>query len=1084
MRRFNRMICAVIICTFLLAVFSGCKNATETQSEPLTGKTYGYAAKFIQAQHPWLIGTTMLSVFLVLIVIILSIIKRYERNRLTVSVHTRTAELEKAEKMTNMLNQMAVLFLSQDNKTYEEKLSSGVELIAGIMDLDRVSVWRNIDTPNGLLTSQIYRWDRNSGGTTPPNPELVNIPLSLIYPHWKKVLVNEETINGPIRLMNPTPAFLKHFSVISAFVAPLAINNDEGWGFVLFEDRQKERYFDDSAGEALRSASFLFVNTIIMNEKNREISNIISKLNAVVSNYTGVVWSVDRDETITLFNGLYLDEIGIVPAFIEGKKLDAASRKGRHLDIINHVRKTIDEGHPQNWISNFDGKKFHARSTPIFDERGYVSSVVGSINDLTQMIELQEKLEIALEGAEKAGQIAVEASRAKSDFLSHMSHEIRTPLNAIIGMISIGLNTDDIAKKNYCFERADSASKHLLGIVNDILDMSKIEANKFELSYGKIDFEKMLMNITDATNIRAEEKNQDFIINLNSNVPAFIESDELRLSQVIINLLSNAIKFTPEKGTVKLNIEKMETVGDEDDVTLRVEVVDTGIGISKEQQVRLFTLFNQADSSITKEYGGTGLGLAISKKIIELLGGTIWVESELGKGARFIFTAKVKKLALISRTKLSANIKLEDLRILAVDDSMETRDYFLHVMEALKLSCDVANCGAEALEMIKNAGDTPYNIFFVDWQMPEMDGIELTKKIKEINGKNSIVIMISVTDWNIIEKEAIAAGVKHFVPKPLFPSALVNAINICVGVEFHEPANELLPPTISRHRYDFKNHTLLIAEDVEINREIMSAILEETDVAIDYAENGRIAFSMFRENPEKYSLILMDVNMPEMDGYEATRQIRALDLIQAKDIPIVAMTANVFKEDVEKCLESGMNDHTGKPIDTSAILGMLKKYIKNPWEPRKMKNVHDLRQGIAWDESLLTGNALVDMQHQKIFERVSDLVQSCEDGNDIVKLQDTLEFLLNHTVRHFADEEALLLEYGYPNYKDHKEMHDEFKETVDRLVQRFKDNGSSAELSGDVNKIVVRWLINHIQYEDKKISDYIRALSAVGEVKQ
>jgi len=1011
MQRFNRMVCAVIVFTPLLTALPGCETAAGSQSvnlapyssflyipganneniktnfsfnrhfdftsgfnigkeilfgnvekslnlietkgitEQLTGKANDYAAQFPQARRPWLHGTIILTLFAALLVIFLLVIKRYERKRLAISINTHIAELEKAEKMTRMLNQMSVLFLSQDNRTYEEKLSSGVELVADVMNLDRVSVWRNIDSPDGLLTSQIYRWDRNSGGSTPPIPELARIPLALIYRNWKKVLQSEEIINGPIKLMNPVPAFFKQFSVVSVFVTPLAINNDEGWGFVLFEDRKNERIFDDNSAEALRSAAFLFVNTIILKEKNQEISNIVSKLNAVVSNYSGVVWSVDREETITLFNGLYLEDIGITPDFIEGKKLDAARRKGRHLDIIDHVRKTIDEGHPQNWISNFDGKKFHARSVPVFDERGQVSSVVGSINDLTQIIELQEKLEAALEEAEKASQIAVEASRAKSDFLSHMSHEIRTPLNAVIGMISIGLNTDDVAKKNYCFDRADSASKHLLGIINDILDMSKIEANKFELSYGKIDFKKMLMNITDATTIQAEEKKQNFVINLNSNVPEYIEGDELRLSQVIINLLSNAIKFTPEKGTVKLNIEKMDAIVDGDEVFLWVEVVDTGIGISKEQQERLFTSFNQADSSITKEYGGTGLGLAISKKIIELMGGSIWIESELGKGAKFIFTAKVKKLELKPSAKLSANI----------DD-------------------------------------------------------ELPIKSK-----------------------------------------------------------------ITRRRYDFKNHTLLIAEDVEINREIISTILEETGISIDYAENGRIAVSMFRENPEKYSLILMDVNMPEMDGYEATRQIRALDLIQAKDIPIIAMTANVFKEDVEKCLESGMNDHTGKPIDTSAILGMLKKYINNPEETRKMKNMHDLRQGIAWNENLLTGNAIVDMQHQKIFERVSDLVQSCEDGSDIVKLQDTLAFLVNHTVRHFADEEALMLEYGYPNYGNHKGIHDEFKESVNGLVQRFKDSGSSAELSGDVNKTVARWLINHIQNEDKKISDYIRAIAAAGE---
>ena len=515
------------------------------------------------------------------------------------------------------------------------------------------------------------------------------------------------------------------------------------------------------------------------------------------------------------------------------------------------------------------------------------------------------------------------ASQAKSDFLSHVSHEIRTPLNAIIGMINIGINTNDIDKMKHCFLRADSASKHLLGIINDVLDMSKIEADKFELSQGEFNFENMLINITNVANVRAEEKQLNFVVNLGDDVPVYIESDELRLSQVITNLLTNAIKFTPEKGTVLLRIKKTDEAGDE--ASLRIEVADTGIGISKEQQKRLFSAFSQANADISQKFGGTGLGLAISERIVKLMGGNIWVESELGSGAKFIFTIKVKKLAGEPCAKLSSGIRTEDLRILAVDDSAETREYFTHVMQTLNLSCDVAAGGLEALDMIKNAGDMPYNIFFVDWLMPDMNGIELTKIIRKVNGEDSIVIMISVADWNIIEEEAIAAGVKHFISKPLFPSTLINAINICIDTELNGLIED--KKSTANRRYNFNNHTLLIAEDIEINREIMSAILEETNVSIDYAENGEIAVSMFSKNPDRYSLILMDINMPEMNGYDATRAIRALNFEKAKGIPIIAMTANVFKEDVGKCLASGMNDHTGKPINTDVLFGLLNKHL-------------------------------------------------------------------------------------------------------------------------------------------------------------
>jgi len=547
---------------------------------------------------------------------------------------------------------------------------------------------------------------------------------------------------------------------------------------------------------------------------------------------------------------------------------------------------------------------------PFFSKPDEFSGVLVIMNDITDLVEAKE--------------LAEQVSHAKSSFLSNMSHEIRTPLNAIIGMINIGINTDDFEKKDYCLNRANGASKHLLGIINDILDMSKIEADKFELSYSEIDFEKMLMNITNVANVLAEEKQQNFIVNLYNNVPAYIESDELRLSQIITNLLTNAIKFTPEKGTITLSIENFREVGDQ--ITLRIAVSDTGIGISKEQQAQLFQSFNQADSSITRKFGGTGLGLAISKWIVELMGGEVWIESELGHGAKFIFTIKAKKLAEQSRTKLLTHIDPGDIHILAVDDAVETRDYFVHVMDMLSLSCDVAAGGAEALRMIKESASKPYNIFFVDLQMPEMDGIELAKKIKETNGDDSIVIMISVADWNAIAKEATAAGVRNFVSKPLFPSTLINAINTSIGEELRETVYST-PCGQAKCYYDFSKHTLLIAEDVEINREIMSAVLEETGVAIDYAENGKVAISLFSENINKYSLILMDINMPEMDGYEATRRIRALDFAWAKSVPIIAMTANVFREDIDKCTESGMNDHTGKPIDAEALMEMLDKYL-------------------------------------------------------------------------------------------------------------------------------------------------------------
>ncbi|MCL2067870.1 MAG: response regulator [Treponema sp.] len=520
---------------------------------------------------------------------------------------------------------------------------------------------------------------------------------------------------------------------------------------------------------------------------------------------------------------------------------------------------------------------------------------------------------------------ALKISQIKGEFLSRMNQEIRTPLNAIIGMIGIASGTDDIKKIKYCLNRAGNASKHLLGIVNNILDMSKIEEDKFELSYSEFDFEKMLMSVNNVTNVHAEEKSQEIVIDVNPNVPAFIVSDELRLSQVITNLLTNAIKFTPENGRIKLSVEKIAASGGE--ITLKFEVADNGIGISTEQQKRLLTSYGQGENGAEKNPGASGLGLAITRRIVALMHGSMWIESEINKGSKFIFTARVKKGADKQYARLSGKINREDIRILAVDDSVETRAYFTRVMEACCISSETAATGAEAVEMINKNTGRPFNIFFVDWNIPDMGGIELVKKIREID-KKSIVVMFSMTDRSGIENEAVAAGVKYFISKPLFQSTLINVINDCIDIDSMKTARSVYGP--DNEKYNFTGYTILVVEDVEINREILLAVLERTGISVDFAGNGLIAVSMFENNPVKYSLIVMDIDMPEMDGYKATESIRSLDIKRAKSIPIIAMTAKVFREDIESCLAAGMNDHIGKPIDQVNLLEKIDKYVHTP----------------------------------------------------------------------------------------------------------------------------------------------------------
>jgi CheY-like chemotaxis protein len=351
-------------------------------------------------------------------------------------------------------------------------------------------------------------------------------------------------------------------------------------------------------------------------------------------------------------------------------------------------------------------------------------------------------------------------------------------------------------------------------------------------------------------------------------------------------------------------------------------VADTGIGISGDQQERLFTSFQQAESSTSRKFGGTGLGLAISKRIVELMGGRIWIESELGKGASFFFTAQVERGAEERRGLLDPGVNRKNIRILAVDDQPEIREYFTEVVQGLGFVCDTAGSGKEACALVEQGGG--YDLYFVDWKMPGMDGIELSRRIKSQGPGNPVVVMISAAVWSMIESEAKSAGVDKFLLKPLFPSAIADCINECLGLDGLAADDDKQEETD-----DFSGYCVLLAEDVEINREIVLTLLEPTKLVIDSAETGVEAVRLYSEDPERYAMIFMDVQMPEMDGYEATRRIRAFHAPRAGEIPIVAMTANVFREDIEKCLEAGMNDHIGKPLDLGEVMEKLRKYLPN-----------------------------------------------------------------------------------------------------------------------------------------------------------
>ena len=514
------------------------------------------------------------------------------------------------------------------------------------------------------------------------------------------------------------------------------------------------------------------------------------------------------------------------------------------------------------------------------------------------------------------------AAQAKSDFLSRMSHEMRTPMNAIIGMAKIAENTDDISKLRYCLSTINNSSVHLLGIINDVLDMSKIEAGKYELERVLFNIENTLMKVCNFVLDNMEKKDQHFNMILGKDLSLNYMGDDLRLSQVLTNLLSNAMKFTPEGGDITLMVEKVGQQGNRN--VLRFSIIDTGIGMSAEQVQRLFNAFEQADGSISRKFGGTGLGLAISKSIVEKMDGRIWAKSEEGSGSTFCFEVSLERASRQASVALE-DIQTKDIRLLVIEPDDEVRARFAEIIESFGMRIDSATHIEDALALIRQAQETnrDYSIIFFDSIILEGNAVDCIQQLSSSAGKSTFIIITSFIEWHRIEKIVRMHNITQFVIKPVFPSSVLDVIHEVVGIRLKSSDTKAQDPESS---IDLSDVSIILAEDVEINREIFLALFEQTRLVVEIAENGLEAVEKFKANPGKYDLIIMDIQMPEMDGYQATRTIREMDFPWAKNIPIIAMTANAFKEDIDRCLEAGMNDHLAKPIDEQTVTEKIVYY--------------------------------------------------------------------------------------------------------------------------------------------------------------
>ncbi len=517
---------------------------------------------------------------------------------------------------------------------------------------------------------------------------------------------------------------------------------------------------------------------------------------------------------------------------------------------------------------------------------------------------------------------AEEANKAKTAFLSSMSHEIRTPMNAIIGLDSLALRSAALpAETRGYLEKIGESARHLLGLINDILDMSRIESGRMVIRREEFSFRSMLEQINTMVMSQCMEKGLKYECQVAGGVSDHYIGDDLKLKQVLINILSNAIKFTDAPGSVTLTVERTAVFDGQS--TLRFTVKDTGVGMDKAFIPKVFDTFTQEDGSRNNKYGSTGLGMAITKNIVDLMNGTISVESEKGVGTEFTVAVTLRNAE--QQGAVTSYMNPGDMRILVVDDEEIAAEHARLVLDEIGIKADACLSGAEALHMleVQHLKHESYNLVLLDWKMPEMDGIQLAREIRRLYDRETTVIILTSFNWDEIMEEALHAGVDSFLAKPLFASNVIH--------EFERIARKNRMSLFrEKKRTELKGRRLLLAEDILINAEIMMEILGAREAQIDHAENGRIALEMFSRSPAgHYDAILMDIRMPEMDGLEAAKAIRALPRPDAKTVPIVAMTANAFDEDVQRSLQVGMNAHLSKPVETERLYQTLEELI---WE--------------------------------------------------------------------------------------------------------------------------------------------------------
>ena len=670
---------------------------------------------------------------------------------------------------------------------------------------------------------------------------------------------------------------------------------------------------------------------------------------AIIQSSEDAIFGESLDGIIESWNPVAEKIFGYSSSEAIGKPLNILvppDRAVSEVEIVSKIFHGERVSHFETIRRRKDGKSVNLSISisPILDGAGKVIGASTIARDITARKQAEEELlhyrthleeEVAQRTAdlEVARREAEAANQAKSDFLANMSHEIRTPMNAILGMLYLALRSDMPPTLHRHLCKIQGAAKSLLVIINDILDLSKVEAGKLEIEAVEFSLDSVLEQLTDAIGVQAEKKNIEFLIRHDDKIPTCLIGDPLRLGQVLLNVCGNAIKFT-EAGEVELSLQSVKAT--ETELTLQFCVRDTGIGMTQELQERLFQKFTQADHSSTRRFGGTGLGLMISKHLTELMGGRIWVQnSEPGQGSTVCCTVQLKIERQAARTQVGP--LLENIRVLVVDDNEASREILADILRALRIEVGMAANGQAAIEQLEQASAKPFDVVLMDWRMPGMNGDEATRRICAAHSiaHKPKVVMVTAYGREEVLKLAEQAGVDGFLVKPVLPSVLFDTLLTVLGRARVLRTERGITPL--RGTPEFAGARLLLVEDNEINREFAVELLCSMQIQVDQAVDGEEAVA--KVQARAYDGVLMDIQMPKLDGFEATRAIRRLSVAQDDrfaSIPIIAMTAQALTGDRGKSIAAGMNDYLSKPINPELLAGALARWLKIPDERRQV----------------------------------------------------------------------------------------------------------------------------------------------------